>query len=388
MTTTLLREQLDELQVKNKIYTYLSNLFTKAYFKVDEENFTLLLRGQTGVLQTDIACTSSEDKVLYYSVDFIKWQTALQKFETVSSIDLTFQKNLLKISSPECADVINLGIIYFKEDSNEAIILNSFIKTKREELVSQKYLALNDNILESLLLADSLFNTQTAASINSVGLGMYDTMYADRSVVLKILLNEALPSELFEGLVKDDHIFIHSYLIKLLSLLYKFNTDTYFTSDYSTIFWEDSNTALLLVSEERKVVLPTVEEFEGIKPVDSTKGFEVAPSLLKNGLNFFIGFYDGSVWKPLTFKAVANKEVDLYYKHPTTEITKLLNNTVSNIDGLFTVDSETLRKLVFKICDKFPKDETSIKFNFDDDAPGIYMEVPGLYEVVLSKLEE
>ncbi len=392
MTITLSREQLNTFQIKNKIYTYLSSLFTKAFFKVTSNTFTILLRGQTGVIQTEIPCTlSSKDSnvnPIYYSVDFSKWQTALQKFDIVSSINLTFQKNLLKISSEECSDVINLGVVYYKDDSGEALVLNSFINTKRSEMLSKKHIELNEDIIESLTLADSLFTAQASSAINSVGLGMYDIMYADRSVVLKILLNEALPSELFEDLVNEDHIFIHSYLIKLLSLVYRFDNNTYFTPDYSTFYWEDDNTSILLISEDRKVALPSTEEFEGIKPSDSTSGFEVLPSTLKNGLNFFTGFYDGSVWKPLTFKAVVNKEVDLYYRHPTTEITKILNDTISTSNGEFTIDSETLRKIVSKICDKFPKDDVLIKFNFDEEAPGIYMEVPGLYEVVLSKLED
>lgn len=393
MTTTYLsKEDINKLQAKSKLFIYLSNLFTKAYFKVTESTFTFMLRGQTGVVSINIPCQafgiSSQDPEIYYSVDFPKWQTALQKFENVNTLKLSFTKNLFQISSSTSADVINLGVVYYKKNSNEAIIIDSFLASKRDEMVSSEPLCLNDSIIESLNLADSLFTSQVSSSINSVGLSAYDVMYADRSVVLKILLKKALPEELFSNLKNDDHIFIHSYFIRLFDHLYKFDPHIYFSPDYSTIFWEDSNTALFIISEDRKVALPSAEEFEAIKPQDMSNSFEVLPSTLRSGLNFFTGFYEGSVWKPLTFKMSKNQEVNLYYKHPTAEITKLLNSTICTSEGTFAVDSETLRKITSKVCDKFSKDEAAITFVFDTEAPGIYMNVPELYEVVLSKLEE
>lgn len=384
MTTTLINENLNTLRNKTKLYNYLSSYFTRAYFKVEGEEFVFMLRGQTGVLQTSLPLRTPFKGKVYFSVDYMKWQLALQKFEYADEVNLDFTQNLLKISSPNSSDVINLGIIYFKEDSSEATIMDKFLPTKKNEILDKKKITITDEIVDALNFADSLFTAQST-QVNSIGLGRKDIMYADRATVMKIYLQSSLPDHLFfddEGNSIGDYIFIHSLTIKLFNFLVKTSSEVYFTPDYGTLYWEDDNTQIFLVSEDRKVALPTAEEFEGIKP-SSNNEFEVNTDTLKKSLDFFAGFYEGSVWKPVTFNVIPGKEVMLYYRHPSAEITKALSGAQGNVEGAFTVDSETLKKVIGKEYSS----EDQIVINYDEEAPGIFIKTPKC-EAVISKLDD
>ena len=384
MTTTLINENLNTLRNKTKLYNYLSSYFTRAYFKVEREEFIFMLRGQTGVLQTSLPLRIPFEGKVYFSVDYMKWQLALQKFEYADEVNLDFTQNLLKITSPNSSDVINLGIIYFKEDSSEATIMDRFLPTKKSEILDKKKITITDEIVDALNFADSLFTAQST-QVNSIGLGRKDIMYADRATVMKIYLQSSLSDDLFfdnEGNSIGDYIFIHSLTIKLFNFLVKTSSEVYFTTDYGTLYWEDDSTQIFLVSEDRKVALPTAEEFEGIKPSPNNE-FEVNTDTLKKSLDFFAGFYEGSVWKPVTFNVIPGKEVMLYYRHPSAEITKALSGAQGNVEGAFTVDSETLKKVIGKEYSS----EDQIIINYDEEAPGIFIKTPKC-EAVVSKLDD
>lgn len=381
MNIILTRDNLNIFKTETKLLNFLSAFFTRAYFKATSEFFRLMLRGQYGVFQTTIpAVTTTLDKPIYFSVDFNKWQIALQKFEGSSSIVLEFTPNLLKITSPDSSDVINLGVLYFKEDSPEAIVLDNFLTSKREEIFNQHRLTFTPEVVDALNFADSLFTSSTSQA-NSVGLGQQDVIYSDRSAVLKISLKDSLPSELFTD---SDYIYIHSTTIKLLNYLTPTSNEFLFNSDFGTFYWEDFNSAIYMVSSDRKIALPSDEEFQAILP-QGNGYFSTKLASLKQGLDFFTGFYEGSMWKPITFKAEKGKEVLLHYHHPTAEITKELDGVEGTEDGIFTVDSETLRKIITKLLLNDP--EATLKVSYDEDGPGVLLEAPSCLALV-SKLED
>lgn len=384
MKFTLTRRNLDILKNKIKLYNHISSLFTRAYFKVDSNNFTFMLRGQTGVFQTtmtlDIPLDPSEDS-FYFSIDYSKWQIALQKFENTEALNLETTSNLLKISSKDSNDLINLGLLTFKEDSSEAVVINNFIASKKAEASSFNKLTITPTLLNSLNFVDTLFSNQSS-QVNSIGLNKKNIIYSDRATVLKINLTS---DAFLENLIipnNEEYIFIHSNTIKLFNLLFKTSGVMYFTDTYDDLYWEDEDSSLYMILEERKVALPTQEEFESIKPQDAGQ-FEISLGSIKNGLDFFTGFYEGSMWKPITFEIFPNKEISLHYKHPIAEITKTLNNVVGSKESIFTIDSETLRK----ILNRASENTGSVIFSYDEDAPGIYI-LMGNCEAVLSKLEE
>lgn len=383
MKFTLTERNLNVLRNKIKLHNYISSLFTRAYFKIDKNIFSFSLRGQTGVFQTTVDLDTSPEEItepFYFSIDYSKWQTALQKFEGVKELNLEATSNVLKISSNESNDFINLGLLSFKEDSSEANVINNFIKTKKEESSKFNRLTLTVDLLNSFNFVDTLFSNQST-QVNSIGLSKRSIIYSDRATVLKINLD---PSFIKEDLIipnNGEYTFIHSNTIKLFNLLSRTSSVVYFNENYDDLYWEDEDSALYMILEERKIALPTPGEFEAIKPHEGGS-FKAPVSVIKNGLDFFTGFYEGSMWKPITFEVHADEETVLHYKHPVAEITKTLNNIIGTEEGTFTVDSETLKK----ILNKSLEDSEAI-INYDEEAPGIYLLIDNC-EAILSKLED
>ena len=220
--------------------------------------------------------------------------------------------------------------------------------------------------------------------VNSIGLGKQYIMYTDRTVVLRINIKDIVDKAFLLN-SSEEYIYIPTSIIKIFNLLFKFREEAYFTSDYKRIYWGDENTALILALDIKKVAIPTDEEFANIKPENPESGFEVATSLLKEGLALFNGFYDSSDWKPITIEMSEAKEVSLTCNQPSAEIVKTLDGAIPNISGKFQVSSEALRKFVTKA------EEDNIEnlfFNYEDDSPGVYITAGNKYEIVLPLLED
>lgn len=380
--------QLTTLKAKSKLYSILNNVLTKAYFKLSKNSFEFCLRGGNGLIKTTIPIEYEGNEV-YFSVDYSKWVVALQKFENSEQIQFSLGGNLLSLRENTNTDIINLGIIKYDKDSSEADVIDNLITRAGDEVKARNNeMTLTEELLDAFSLADSLFISQD--KYNSIGLSKKDVMYSSRAIVMKIKLQEKLDDNLFKDLEEDEsYIFIHSFVLKLLPLLSKFNSLVYFSEDYGIIYWSDSDTEMVFTSESRKVALPDESQWEAIKPQNSESYFEVGLEELAEGLSFFNGFYTGTVWKPITFEIEANKEVILTYKHPTTEITKTLNNVTSPYSGKFMLNSEILEKLVNRIRNHYKEDRVDMLINYDDEAQGVYCSVgSGDYEMVLSKLTD
>ena len=162
------------------------------------------------------------------------------------------------------------------------------------------------------------------------------------------------------------------------------------SSDYSTIYWEDENSSTFLTQPSRELAIPSDEDIESFVPAAGQGGsFSVDTNTLKESLGFFDGFYVGSVWKPIRFESTANKEVIVRYKHPTADITKSLP-AIPSTDGEFTLDSDTVRRVMMKVRDKRVEKTTPLEavFTFDDDAPGVLCEIDNYYSIVFCKLSD
>ena len=372
---------------KAKLFATLSSLLTKAYFKLEEGLFHFYLKGSQGIIHTKVSSSYSGTPI-YFSIDYSKWVTALQKLESCDQMKITLTNSLFTIQASNTADVINLGISYYSSTSAEAQEMNDKINQESAELKTEnRELILNDDLLEALSLADSLFVAQGKA--NSVGLFKNSVVYSDRNVVLRTQLTEELSDNLFKD-AKDVCIYLHSFVIKLLPLLNKFSSSIFFSEYYDEIYWCDADTELIFISGNRQVALPDEEDWQAIKPSNEDSFIEMNLDELKEGLSFFTGFYTGTAWKPLTFTVIPNKETILSYRHPTAEIKKAFSNINSPYAGSFILDSDTLGKIVTKVLMKYgDKDTPTMIMNYDEDAPGVYCNINnGEYEIVLSKLQE
>ena len=388
------------LQEKSKLYGYLNGKLDKVCFKLDGTDFVVALNSGDGEVLTNLEVeyengSTPDTTALYFSTDYQKWATTLQKFNGAECLHISLGESLMRVKIDGSQDVINLSLIYYDDCSQQADAITRFIAARRDEIKGFNHkLVLTPEILADFDLMGNLFTTQ--GRINAIGVSSTDVMYSDRSVVVKANLDEELPAELFDSLPDDDnHIQIHSFTLKLLDILSEFNKEAWFDSDYEVLYWADEHTELVLSSEAKVLALPTAEQLEGIKPINKDTYFDVNIDTLREGLAFFTGFYDGDIWKPVTFTLNKGEDVVLRYQKPSADLTKVLEGVESPFNCTFSVDSETLRKILQKIKDRYPNEELVVRFNCDDDtvpsedeAPGVYCTVGNTYEFNICKLRD
>lgn len=380
------------IQKKSRLYSYLNTKLDKAYFKLSKGQFMFALCSGSGLVRTTLNIDYDGDDT-YFSLDYNKWQIALQKFVGVDNLKFSLNNSLLKIYVDGSEDVINLGVISYDENSDMAHKINDFIPDRKSHIKSFNHLlTLNDEVLSHFDLMNNLFTSQ--GRVNSIGLGKKDVVYSDRSVVVKAKLENELPDSLFTDLEEgDDYIYLHTFTLKLFEMVSEFNKEVYFDNDYEIIYWGDEETDLVICSDSRTINLPTDEQFEGIKPSNRDTFIDINIDDLRSCLGFFRGFYEESAWKPLRFVLEKGKDVLVRYKHPTADVHKTILGTVSNYNSGFILDAETLSKITSKVRERLSEGEVFIRFNFDDDsvpederAPGVYCTVNDNYEFIISTL--
>lgn len=384
MTFKLSNSQISKFYGKSKLYSQISKYLNKAYFKLTQGKLLLQLKGQNGIFQTAFDVDYSGDNV-YFSTEYSKWVTVLQKFSLAPEINIDIDNNSLKFAGGKGYGTVRLGISTFKATSSEAIILDKFIDTKSTEIVAANHvLNLTPTLLSTLALTNSLFLNQD--TVNSIGLDKDKAIYSDRVIVLKAALSEKLPNELF--IVESTEvpvIYIHSFFLGLFPIFARTSATVYLSKDYNTLYWKDEDSDFIFVSDSHEVALPSAEDWEEIKP--STNNYiSFSLRMLRDTLGFFDGFYEGNTWKPITFEIFKDKEVTLNYKHPTTDISRDLEFKEATADGSFSVDSGTLAKLCSRLVEMFPDLDVEAKIYFDEEAPGVFIKASDDYEAVLSKL--
>lgn len=375
---------------KAKLYQYLYSNLGTTYFRATKDCLSIYFKGALGLFKTDLPCESETDEVRYFSVDFSRWINALIKFEGSDSITLSINKNLIKMSVTGSSDVITLSVASYGDDNTEVTSLDALLEKRKTEILDAKLsMEVTEEIADDLALTNSLFVPQQ--DVNSIGLGKEGLIYAVRSVILKTRFTSALPDDLFVNLDPDeDYIYLHKYMIGFINHVFGSNPVFNFSSDYSTIYWEDESSSTFLTQPSRELAIPSDEDIESFVPAVGQGGsFSVDTNTLKESLGFFDGFYVGSVWKPIRFESTANKEVVVRYKHPTADITKSLP-AIPSTDGEFTLDSDTVRRVMMKVRDKRPEKTTPLEavFTFDDDAPGVLCEIDNYYSIVFCKLSD
>ena len=390
MNFELNNTNLQILQKKNKLYTLLNTKFDKAYFKVSNGELIFALCSNNGIITTRLE-TNYEGETQYFSLDYRKWQIALQKFNNIDTINVSLEDSLLKLYVEGSFDEINLGTVPYTADSLPAKQIDDFMPNKSAEVKSCNHvLVLTPEIRSYFDLANSLFTVQTR--VNSIGVSKTNVMYADKNCIVKENLTEPLSDDLFVGLDPDDnHIYLHTFTVKIMDILKDFNNTFYFNDEYELMAWEDDNTKLVIFSDDKNISLPTDEQLESFLPEDKNVYFDVNLMDLKNSLAFFVGFYSSEAWQPIKFTIEKDKDITLSYNHPTSEITKTLTGVKGNKEGSFLLDSEVLRKIIAKLSDRGFSEDQVIRINYDEkdsgnDAPGVYCTVGNTYEFLISKL--
>lgn len=377
MEFTITREQLDDMQKYGKLYSYIQQSFTKTYFSIGKGVFSIFFYGQKGALKTTFNIDTIEGDTRYFQIDYSKWINALSKLSFAKEVTLKLSEKFLKVFVSGSSDIINLGIFSYEKDSSEMDTVESFIPNYIKRVsASTKNVNLTEDLISAITAASSMFST--AGNNNAIALFPHYVMYADRSIVLKANLKEQIniPSK----------VVLHKYTAGILPFLYSSYPLVQFAQDFEVLLWDDTNgTQLVLASEPCEITIPTEAEVTSIAPQGEKGILVVPPAELQLCLNFFNGFYEASVWKPITFMVVANKEASLHYKHSTAEISKDLG-VVGDMDGEFVIGSESLLKLINKAVNTVEGGE--VTFEYDADAPGVSCNIAGLFDVVFAKLVE
>ena len=389
MKITLDRSQLDEMQKHSKLYNYLATTLTKSYFSVGDNKFVLFFQGSKGACKTTVPIQCSEP-AMFFQGDYAKLSNALGKAGFSPTVTLTITAKYLRISIDGSNDIISLAIITYPADSAEATTIASFAETKLTDIQSHRAsLTMESDLVEAFTTAMSMFNT--VGKNNAIAVRRDYVLYADRSVVLKARLTNPVA-------LAQDTVILHKYTLGMLGLVQKVNPCVFFTNDYVSVGWTDGSTIVVLASEPCDIAIPSDDDLLGIVPPTDADTLTVDQGALQQGLAFFNGFYEASVWKPVTFRIAASGEASLYYKHPSTEISKNLGCT-GTAEGEFVVASETVAKLTTKSIELAPSGESQkATIRYDDTAPGVMCYIGTLqdshgnslprYEVILAKLVE
>lgn len=390
MKFTLNANSVETLIKKTKLFNYLviqlKTLKGKnedIYFKLSNNTLALFYRGARGAFKTCIeAFMENPEDVFYFSVDFSKWQTALCKLSTYSSINFDVNNHLLKLYIDGTDNEINLGVVEFAADSEEATSLESFIQGGKESISeSGRSLTVDYSFLQNVQFANIL----PISDDYVIGFSSKEVIYADRVLILKAAFDKVYNEEFFSNLEDDEkYVKLHPSISNLLPLICGTNPKIHFSNLYDDIYWKDDDTEIYMRSDYIDMVPPTDDEFEDFKPQNGGI-IETSLEVLEKGVDFFTGMYEGSSWKPLTFDC-ANGGVVLRYVHPTTQLKKTLDNTTCTENGKFLVEAEVLRKVIERVYTNNNKTDAEVRFEYDEDAPGVYCTVGDKYSIIFAKL--
>lgn len=380
----LKNETLELYRSYNKIFSFLNSAFGRISFKISRQGMRIFLNGGTGAFQLDLPVEFDDDP-FYFSVDYNKYTTAIHKYDASPIITFNIKNNTIKIGDGITPDSISLSISSLDYTSNEALMINNYLDDKVSAFLSiNNKLTVTNQLIEYLTLANSLFIAQGV--VNSVGISKDNLIYADRIAILRAFFDNSLDDELFSTLPEDEsYIYVHSFIISLIQTLYKHDSNFYFSDDYEKIYWKDEHACLVITSEPRELSIPTEEQLEEFAPIN---GCSVMTNLqtLKTSLNFFTGFYEGSVWKPITFVFKAGENPYLRYQHPSAEITKTLAIETPDTQvetATFMLESESLRKVINKLDEK-----SEVVITYDNDSPGVLFNVEDKCKIIFAKLED
>ena len=383
--------QLAALQSKKKVYSTMYSFLDRTYFKLVPGSLTFAMIGHNGLIKTTID-VDYKDEPYCFGVDYKKLDVILQKFAVHETVKFDITDSYMTISTPVTSDSIKIQINVLDNTDKSSVDIDTGIENIVSSRINPNHtLYVSDELTENIGLFNYVFNT--TGSINAIGLTRDSIMYSDRNVVIKSTLVDQLPDGLFDSVSEDDpYIYLHVDMLKTMLLLSQYKNEFRFDADYDIVNWSDDTTNLIFSNNNKTVMLPTEEQYESIRPQNRDVKFSISIQKLKESLSFFDGIYAESSWKPITFKTETGKNIVLEYKHMSTEAEKEIDEVTSDFTGSFTVDSDTLKKIVTKVTD-FVDDDSSIVFNYDeatneDPSLGVFIQIGDNFEAVISKLVE
>ena len=380
------KDRISSLREKTKLQNYLSSLLSsRMYVKASKTEMVLYIGSNQGAYKISLkVCDADNFEPTYFSVDVAKWMNTLDKYSFASRISFQLKGTSLVIGEEGSRDTISLGTIYLDPSSDEINCLENFIELNSESVNTE--IKLSAGLIKDIECAASLFMQQ--GSNNSIGVSSSKIIYSDRATVLTTFLEE----DPFEH-EQNTFIPIHKNVINLFPLLSGENSRIFTNEDFSEFYFEDDTSKGILASRDCEIEIPTEEEIEGISPREDRPSwgfFKANLATLRQSLDFFKGFYEGSQWRPITFENI-NGEVNLRYKSATSNIFKSLETTEASLSQCsFDLCSDIVEKITNKALSRLGAD-SQITVDYDDESVGSRVTISDgdkiKYQAVLAKLE-
>ena len=380
------KDQISSLREKTKLQNYLSSLLSgRMYVKASKAEMVLYIGSNQGAYKISLPVSAAEDfEPVYFSVDVAKWMNTLDKYSFASKISFQVKGTSLVIGEDGSRDTISLGTIYLDQESDEINCLENFVEVNSENVNTE--IKLSSSFIKDVECAASLFMQQ--GSNNSIGVSSSKIIYSDRATVLIAYLEE----NPFES-SQSTFIPIHKNVINLLPLLLPGSSRIFTNEDFSEFYFEDDVSKGILASRDCEIEIPTEEEIDEISPHEDEPGwgsFKMNLAALRQSLDFFKGFYEGSQWRPITFENNGG-EVNLRYKSATSNIFKSLEtDEASTTPCSFDLCSDIVEKITNKAISRLGTDSAVI-IDYDEESIGSRITISDgdkvKYQAVLAKLE-
>jgi len=377
MRVTISPEIVESFVEKQKLFFFLNNTFTKTFFKVEPHQVSMYLKGPKGILRYSFPVQSEEvspsDEVIYAQLDFPKWNNAILKLR--SSLPIQFEATETAFTLSVGLDTITLGIITYKDiTSSEIDIINNFIPNTWKPVSS---LVVDDMLSTLFSVATSVVSP--VIKNNAIAIRGNIVIYSDRSIIVQA----RYPSQILTSIPATDTIILPKYTVDFMQNARKYNTTFYFSADFNVLFWEaNPDLQCILAGDPIEIAIPSPDDIRAITPKDeSCEIFEIAYSELKKKLDFFNGFYERSIWKPITFD-LQDSQAFLRFSQQTTELQKEIT-VRSSASGSFTISSENLGKVLSQVD---TQNEEIISFKFDKDSLGVTCIIGENYLIIFAKI--
>ena len=357
------KQTVNNLLIKdNKIISQISK-GAKSYLMVDKtgQNQLYFTIGNESISRYSLMAQT--DGPIAFFFDFQKFLNSLQKISFNENIILKLTEKSVIIKSDSCNDKVTLSINVLDLSEIKEII---DLENEKHQLDSNNNFIVNE-ALESFLKASNSLMANTSAD-SSVFLSKESGIYADRSVVF-------IAKDIDFNNNKD--IFLHNNSIKFCQVTKGNNNFYTFLEEANAIRWTSENQLIrtYFVQSEADLALPSDEDLESITP-KADNSMKISVGILLNAIEFFNGFYEGSIWKPLDFTVEAgSSQIKLSYSHSSAEIEKFIDaESDFKYNQKFSIASDSIKSILSVV-----NSDSEVTFIFEKDAPGILMTVDNFW---------
>jgi hypothetical protein len=396
MTIKLSAETVKTILDRSKIFSALQTQVSKYYCTVtaDKKLKVIIKNGSRSLFETSFSIESSDIKELYFSVDFDKFLNALKKMP--GDVDISIDEKNFTVVSTVSGDRVTLTITIFDATSSEVDLLNTFFESKSKIFKEGYEFTYNPFCHYFFNVAQFFMN---GIKNNSVALYKNKLLYSDRSIIVSV----DFPGEDFIAELKDDYITVHKYIMNFMSLVFKYNGLFTFSKDKNFVSWKaDDDFKAILAIENCIITIPTEDDIKNIAP-DSDDHYEFDDEPFMNAIDFFSGFYDSSIWKPIyitfpKFNTGKDQEVKFFYKQPMVAeietLTKAIEVTKGNDEDVTCILSSDALKQIVSLCNdnsffiKANNKQPGVELTYTNKKDGDDGNSVFVLKVVFAKLEE